>query len=79
MTDWFVPKKYGIGGRPNSWQGWLLTAMFCLIIVAASQFLDRSPWASISAIVTATIIFILIVINNTRGGWRWRWGKGDDQ
>ena len=35
MANWFVPKKYGFGARPNSWQGWLATILFCLIIAAA--------------------------------------------
>lgn len=78
MANWFVPKKYGFGARPNSWQGWLATILFCLIIAAATQFLNHNRWAAVSAIVTATMIFMLIAINNTRGGWRWRWGKGDE-
>jgi len=79
MADWFVPKRFGWGWRPGSWQGWLTTVVFVLIIIAATQLLAHSPWAAISIIVTSMIVFILIVINNTRGGLRWRWGKGDDQ
>ena len=77
MAEWFVPRRFGWGARPNSWQGWTITVVFALIIIAATQFLARSPWAANSVIVTSMIIFILIVINNTRGSLRWRWGKGD--
>jgi hypothetical protein len=71
VADWFAPKRYGYGsGVPIAWQGWVVTLVYAAIVVGATQLLKNNG----SAIVTATAIFLVIVIKNTRGGWRWRWG-----
>ena len=75
MADWFAPKRYGYGGGvPIAWQGWVITFVSLGIVVGATQLLNRSVWAMGSIIATATAIFLVIVVKNTRGGFRWRWG-----
>jgi hypothetical protein len=75
VADWFAPKRYGYGsGVPIAWQGWVVTLVYVAIVVGATQLLKNNGWAMGSAIVTATAIFLVIVIKNTRGGWRRRWG-----
>ena len=75
MADWFAPKRYGYGGGvPIAWQGWVITFVYLAIVVGATQLLNRSVWAMGSIIATATAIFLVIVVKNTRGGFRWRWG-----
>ena len=75
MAEWFAPKRYGYGGGvPVTWQGWAITLAYLAIIIGATQLLSSSPWAMGSVIVTATAIFTIVVVKNTRGGWRWRWG-----
>ena len=75
MADWFAPKRYGFGGGvPIAWQGWVTTLVYVTIVVGATQVLKNNGWAMGSVIVTATAIFLVIVIKTTRGGWRWRWG-----
>ena len=33
---WFVPKKYGYGFLPVSWEGWLMTfGLVCVVMVSA--------------------------------------------
>ena len=34
---WFKPRDTGTGWTPVTWQGWLITAAFCLLIVATVQ------------------------------------------
>ncbi|MDI5964954.1 hypothetical protein POF50_028605 [Streptomyces sp. SL13] len=37
MTDqrpWFGPKRVGWGLRPQTWQGWTLTAVIIVVVVA---------------------------------------------
>ena len=75
MAEWFAPKRFGWGGgKPIAWQGWVVLAVYLAAIIAATQLLNRSPWAMASVIVPATMVFVVIVIRTTRGGWRWRWG-----
>ncbi len=75
MAEWFAPKRYGYGsGVPVAWQGWVITLGYLAIVIGATQLLSRNPWAMGSVIVTATAIFTIVVVKNTRGGWRWRWG-----
>jgi hypothetical protein len=75
VAEWFAPKRYGYGGGvPVAWQGWAITLAYLAIIIGATQLLSSSPWAMGSVIVTATAIFTIVVVKNTRGGWRWRWG-----
>ncbi len=75
MADWFAPKRYGLGGGlPIAWQGWVVTLVYLVIVIGATQLLNRSPWAMASVIITATAIFLVVVVKTTRGGWRWRWG-----
>jgi hypothetical protein len=41
---WFRPKAMGIGWTPDSWQGWAITLVFCLAIIATTQLvLPQSP------------------------------------
>jgi hypothetical protein len=78
MAEWFAPKRYGLGGGvPIAWQGWIVLGVYLAIIIAASQLLNQRPWAMVSVIVPATMIFLVIVVRTTRGGWRWRWGSED--
>ena len=75
MADWFAPKRYGWGsGPPIAWQGWLILLVYLAIVIGATQFLARNAWAMGSVIATATLLFVVVVMKTTRGGWRWRWG-----
>ena len=76
MAEWFAEKRYGLGsGLPIAWQGWVATIVYLAIVLGAAVFVERSPWAAGSIIVTATVAFLIICAKTTRGGWRWRWGE----
>jgi len=78
VADWFAAKQYGVGASvPIAWQGWAITAAYAAIVTASALLMRRSEVALLSIIFTATAIFIVIVIKNTRGGWRWRWGDSE--
>ena len=34
---WFGPKTIGIGSGPKTWQGWLLTLVFALAVIATAR------------------------------------------
>ena len=76
--EWFAPKRYGYGaGMPISWQGWVVTIAYVLIVLAPALVVKKNPVAFILAITLPTVAFIVITARTTRGGWRWRWGKKD--
>ena len=33
---WFGPKRIGYGLRPQTWQGWLVMALFAVVVVAVA-------------------------------------------
>ena len=78
MADWFAPKRFGIGaGKPISWQGWLLTIGYVFLIIGDARLFLKNLLAFFALLIPATVAFVIISANTTRGGWRWRWGKGD--
>jgi len=78
VADWFAPKRFGIGaGKPISWQGWLLTIGYIVLIIGAALLFLKSLLVFFALLIPATVAFVIISANTTRGGWRWRWGKGD--
>ena len=82
MTDgpeWFAPKRYGMGsGVPISWQGWLVLLVYVTIVLGAFFLFRATSPASIAVLVIATAVLLVIASRTTKGGWRWRWGKGDE-
>ena len=74
--EWFAAKTHGYGaGLPIAWQGWVLLIIYLLIVSIGALFLaSRSVLAFLALVLPATFIFVMIAMNTTRGGWRWRWG-----
>jgi hypothetical protein len=76
--EWFAPKRFGYGpGRPISWQGWLITIAYCLLVFASTRLLPHNQIAFASSLVSLTVVFLFIGAKTTRGGARWRWGDKD--
>ncbi|WP_242184952.1 hypothetical protein [Sphingomonas sp. CARO-RG-8B-R24-01] len=71
---WFVPKAFGIGATPVTWQGWALTIGFVVLaMLAVTQLPNRV--AQTGVLLALILLFTLIAIRKTRGGWSWRWGE----
>lgn len=84
MSYWFKPKKYGYGVYPISWQGWFLTAVFILLILANGYsllpFLENNQiqYALLRFFLDLIIIialFLLFIKNKIKGELKFRWGK----
>ena len=76
--EWFAPKRYGLGtGLPIRWQGWALLIGFVALIIAVAIEFKGSPVLAAAIIVPASILFLIVSVKTTRGGWRWRWGHDD--
>ena len=83
QRPWFIPKSYGWGFVPVSWQGWVATLALIVIILYAGWldgiFADPMP-------PTAGMRFVLdLVLITGVASWffekkmneplKWRWGK----
>ncbi|MGV8142043.1 MAG: hypothetical protein ACP5NS_00210 [Candidatus Pacearchaeota archaeon] len=78
---WFKAKQYGYGWYPCSWEGWLVTLIYILVLLGFLRTLDlRSSSASdmligmVLPFVILTFILILICVKTGERA-RWRWGK----
>jgi hypothetical protein len=78
---WFKPKRYGYGAAPSSWQGWVATVIYVVVMFGLSGWLATGNGQNIIAFcvlaLIVTIIFVVLAWRTTEGGWRWRWGDKD--
>jgi hypothetical protein len=78
---WFKPKKYGYGASPSTWEGWALTAAYCLIVWACAAGIATHvhlasvivPCAIVAA--AATIALVVVAMKKTEGRWGWNAGS----
>lgn len=76
--EWFRPKTFGLGsGPPIAWQGWAVLAGYAVIVTLAVLLLGHDSLATISVILSATAVLLVVCARTTRGGWHWRWGRKD--
>ena len=73
---WFVPKRYGVGASPATWQGWLATAVYAALLAAALRFLPNISSKAATGIGLTSIFFVMSILK-TDGGWGWHWGDRD--
>ena len=69
---WFVPKRYGYGGTPVTWQGWVAILGFIAVFAAIVLLVPGWPRWLLGALAVA--LFAIFVCAKTDGGCRWRWG-----
>ncbi len=81
---WFIPKRYGYGLEPASWQGWLATLGFiALLMVTGFSHLSEEPELRevgrfLIDIFILTWLFMLSAKPVTGGKLGWRWGNRDE-
>ncbi|CAN5485433.1 hypothetical protein BH10PSE14_BH10PSE14_29540 [soil metagenome] len=73
---WFVPKRFGYGATPVTWQGWAVTLGFAGALLLTLRLLPTVPE---KIIVALALIGAMIAISaaKTDGDWRWRSGRRD--
>lgn len=81
MKYWFKRKRYGYGWTPSTWQGWLVCAIYLVLVVLGALFIGRSgdePAAEDLLVFFTTLIVAtatLIVVTYYKGPKpKWRWG-----
>lgn len=70
---WFVPKLFGLGATPVTWQGWVLTLGFVGLLLLDLRFVDEMV-AKVGIGLALFAGFTVLCIRKTDGGWHWRWG-----
>lgn len=77
---WFKRKTYGWGWYPATWQGWLVTLIYTVLIIALALTVDEnSPsrevmFTFVLPLVLLTLTFLRIAYK-TGESPRWQWGK----
>jgi hypothetical protein len=76
---WFKRKLYGWGWTPVKWQGWVVIALYVLVIVLFSLTIDdNSPTREVAFTFILPVVFLtalLIRICYKKGERpRWQWG-----
>lgn len=83
---WFKAKRFGLGWRPTSWQGWVITAIYVIGLLhffieanvqhSASDFLINFGFN----FVVLTIPFLIICyLKGERPKWPWASGQDGTQ
>ena len=74
-TYWFPAKRYGWGwGPPNAWQGWVVLAIFAILVLVGAVFLLPSHGNGAFVAYTVLLCVLLVAVCWTKGeppGWRW--------
>tara|TARA_B100001964_G_scaffold194286_1_gene217804 strand:+ start:538 stop:828 length:291 start_codon:yes stop_codon:yes gene_type:complete len=85
-NHWFIPKNYGYGLQPVSWQGWIATLLFVAMLLGVAYIdlpLEAEPSIKeigrfIIDLTFLSAIFTILALPKTKGKLRWRWGEIDD-
>jgi hypothetical protein len=73
---WFPAKKNGWGwGRPNTWQGWTVLALYLLTVVIISIVNDPKAellkWA-VSVVISTLILIGFYYWKGEAPNWKWK-------
>ena len=78
---WFRAKRYGLGWYPVSWQGWVITLLYVVIILRTFSWADKMSHSGSDTLIAFAPPFIvitglLLVICYKKGEMlKWRWGN----
>ncbi len=80
---WFKAKIFGWGWTPVTWQGWLITIIFVLMIYIISVINKAFPsfnndWPFVLAVIVLAGAFIFIAYKKGEKP-SWRWGIPKDK
>ena len=73
---WFRAKRYGWGWVPCAWQGWVVLAVFLVLVAAGSLFVLPAHGGLFFAGYVVVLCALLTAVCWAKGEPpRWRWGK----
>lgn len=71
--QWFTAKSFGWGwGLPLTWEGWVITVAFLLVVIAGALVLPRRGSLAVTAIAAVGLLATLLAKGEPP---RWRWGR----
>lgn len=70
---WFPAKKYGYGwGPPNCWQGWVVIAVFFVLMVCGAFLMPKHPIVFfVHTLVSVSVLITICYLKGEKPGWRW--------
>ncbi len=75
---WFKRKRYGWGWTPATWEGWVVLAMYGLVLVYILKGIERNQEFGSEALMIILASVILIGICYLKGE-KPKWSWGDDK
>lgn len=80
---WFVPKTYGWGFVPVSWEGWFMTLVLIVVLFLSAkvngffteQVTEYQVIRFLLDLLFAIGTFSYFAEKKTNGELKWRWGK----
>jgi hypothetical protein len=68
-TAWFGPKKYaGWGWSPRAWQGWAVTGVFLVLLIASLTFLNNPTRDIAFAVLIVAQLLVMLFAGDLPGG-----------
>jgi len=80
---WFKPKNYGYGFTPISWEGWIATLIF-IVLLFISAYINNFDSPSLNSkgglrflldVIILTSLFSLVSKEKLDGKLGWHWGN----
>jgi hypothetical protein len=66
---WFGPKKYlGWGWSPRTWQGWAVTAVTVVLLIASLTFLGNPTRYIAFAVIIVAHLLVMLFTGDLPGG-----------
>ena len=84
QSFWFKRKIYGWGWYPATWQGWLVTVIYLLLMGSFALTIDESSqfkevaFTFLLPVILLTVTFIRICYKKGEKP-RWQWGKENEE
>lgn len=78
---WFKAKRYGWGWYPATWQGWLVIAVYILVVSLIFKYFDGQAVVSRAKSIEMSLMFLVstiaLVVTSFLFGEKpgWHWGK----
>ena len=80
-TIWFKRKRYGWGWTPCTWQGWLLTVAYVVLMIYLFRTIDSTSHSGSDTLIGFSLPFIsftflfILICYKTGESPRWQWGE----
>jgi len=82
---WFKRKIYGWGWTPVTWQGWLSTVVFALLMILIFLRIDKVSSSANDTLygvfpIAILLVVLFIILCNKKGEkLKWQWGIDKDE